>query len=152
MSGSHNLNLPFLSKSSSTALAVAAAVIWGAPGSANALETRGYAISWFQPAIYSGEDDCPTGVNQELDWKAVFAKEGKTAEEIKALFDHPDSLAFHQAMMNRGPHGENVCADPTSLPETTWKTVQGKHAHGMSYDDEYALICLAHEHLSKETI
>jgi hypothetical protein len=135
MSGSHSLKLPFLSKSNSAVLALAAAAIWGAPGSANALGTRGYAISWFQPAIYSGEDDCPAGVNQEQDWRAVFAKEGKTAEEIKALFDHLDSDAFHQAMVNRGPHGEDVCINPASLPDPSWKTVQGKHAYGMNLDN-----------------
>jgi hypothetical protein len=38
------------------------------------------------------------------------------------------------------------CATRELLDDLT----DGKHAHGMSYDDEYALICLAIEDLTKE--
>jgi hypothetical protein len=100
----------------------------------SAAETRGYAISWFQPAFYTGDDDCPAGVSSEIDWKAVFAKEGKSSDEIKALFEHPLSPEFQKAVLNRGPHGENVCVDPASVVDTSWKTVQGKHAYGANLD------------------
>jgi hypothetical protein len=99
-----------------------------------AAETKGYAISWFQPAYYTGDDDCPAGVSQEIDWKEVFSKEGKSPDEIKALFEHPLSPEFQKAALNRGPHGENVCADPASVADTSWKTVQGKHAYGVNLD------------------
>ena len=97
-------------------------------------ETKGYVISWFQPAYYAGDDDCPNGVSQELDWKQIFTKEGKTPAEIQALFEHPQSPEFIKAMMHRGPHGEDVCVDPASVLDPSWKTVQGKHSHGLNLD------------------
>ena len=97
-------------------------------------ETRGYAVTWFQPAMYTGDDDCPDGLNKSPDFKAVFAAEGKTAEEIKDLIDHPNSKAFGDAVEKRGPHGEDVCADPASVPDPGHKTVQGKVAFGFNLD------------------
>jgi hypothetical protein len=112
---------------------LAAAIAWPAVH-ALAADTKGYAISWFQPAYYTGDDDCPAGVSQEIDWKEVFSKEGKSPAEIKALFEHPLAPEFQKAALNRGPHGENVCVDPASVVDTSWKTVQGKHAYGENLD------------------
>jgi hypothetical protein len=97
-------------------------------------ETRGYAVTWFQPAMYTGDDDCPDGLNKSPDFKAVFTAEGKTAEQIKDLIDHPNSKAFGDAVEKRGPHGEDVCADPASVPDPGHKTVQGKVAFGFNLD------------------
>jgi hypothetical protein len=84
--------------------------------------------------MYTADDDCPDGLNKSPDFKAVFAGEGKTAEEIKTLIDHPNSPEFAQAVINRGPHGENVCADPESVPDPGHKTVQGKVSFGFNLD------------------
>jgi hypothetical protein len=97
-------------------------------------ETRGFAVTWFQPAMYTGDDDCPDGLNKSPDFKAIFAAEGKTPEQIKDLIDHPNTPAFAEAVINRGPHGENVCADPASVPDPGHKTVQGKIAFGLNLD------------------
>jgi hypothetical protein len=115
-------------------LAAAAALAGMSAAGASAGETRGFAVSWFQPAYNVGDDDCPNGVSQEMDWKALFAKQGKTPEEIKALFEHPLSDEFRKAALHRGPHGEDVCADPASVTDTSWKTVQGKVAYGSNLD------------------
>lgn len=120
------------SKAGVTAVAAIMAVFYGQ--AAHALETRGFAISWFQPAYYPGDEDCPDGVTQEIDWKAVFAKEGKSPQEIAALFEHPLSPEFQKAALNRGPHGENVCVEPGSIVDTSWRTVKGKSSHGMNLD------------------
>ena len=101
---------------------------------ASAAETRGFAISWFQPAYYVGDDDCPNGVSKEMDWKALFEKQGKTPEQIKALFEHPLSPEFRHAALDRGPHGEDVCANPESVHDTNWPTVQGKMSYGGNLD------------------
>ena len=103
-------------------------------GHAWAGEAKGYAITWFQPAMYTGDDDCPDGLNKSPDFKAVFAGEGKTTEEIKNLIDHPNSKEFADAVEKRGPHGEDVCADPASVPDPGHKTLQGKTAIGFNLD------------------
>ncbi|HLG88121.1 MAG TPA: hypothetical protein VKZ79_13100 [Alphaproteobacteria bacterium] len=116
-------------------IAAALAVVALSIPAASAGETRGFAVSWFQPAYHVGDDDCPKGVSQELDWTAIFTKEGKTPEQIKALFEHPLSPEFRQAALHRGPHGEDVCAYPESVPpDTSWPTVQGKVAYGANLD------------------
>ncbi len=101
---------------------------------ASAGETRGFAVTWFQPAMYTADDDCPDGLNKSPDFKVVFAQEGKTADEIKNLIDHPNSPEFAKAVIDRGPHGENVCADPQSVPDPGHKTVQGKTSFGFNLD------------------
>ena len=53
-------------------LAAAGALLAMSATAASAGETRGFAISWFQPAYYVGDDDCPNGVSKERDWKALF--------------------------------------------------------------------------------
>jgi hypothetical protein len=97
-------------------------------------ETRGYALSWFQPAYNVGDDDCPNGVSEEMDWKPIFAKEGKTPEQIAEMSKNPLGPEFRKGVLNRGPHGEDVCMDPTAIVDTSWKTVQGKHAYGENLD------------------
>jgi hypothetical protein len=101
---------------------------------AGAGEAKGYAVTWFQPAMFTGDDDCPDGLNKSPDFKAVFTAEGKTAEEIKNLIDHPNSKEFADAVEKRGPHGEDVCADPAAAPDPGHKTLQGKTAIGFNLD------------------
>lgn len=115
------------------ALTLAATSALALSGTAGA-ETRGWAVTWFQPAMYTGDDDCPDGLNKSPDFKAVFASEGKTPEQIKELIDHPNTPEFGKAVINRGPHGENVCADPASVPDPGHKTGQGKIAFGFNLD------------------
>jgi hypothetical protein len=107
---------------------------WVSMQSASAGEAQGFAVSWFQPDFYYGDGDCPDGVNPEIDWKAVFLLEGKSAEEIARLIAHPNSLDYRNAAINRGPHGENVCAMPTVVPDPGLKTVQGRLAYGLNLD------------------
>ena len=114
-----------------TAVSAAGVLAMGAHASA---ETRGYAVTWFQPAMYTGDDDCPDGLNKSPDFAAIFKAEGKTAEQIKDLIDHPNSKEFGLAVINRGPHGENVCADPASVPDPQLKTGKGKIAWGFNLD------------------
>src|ERR1051325_3751260 len=95
-----------------TFLAAAAALAGMSATAASAAQTPGFSISWFQPAHNVGDDDCPNGGSQETDWKTMFEKQGKTAEQIKALFEHPLSPEFRHAAIDRGPHGEDVCANP----------------------------------------
>jgi len=98
-------------------------------------QTRGYAVSWFQPDFYYGDGDCPDGVNQSIDFKEVFKQEGKTPEQIAELIAHSNvSPDFVSAAIHRGPHGENVCEIPTSVPDPGMKNVQGKFSYGMNLD------------------
>jgi len=117
-------------------LAATAAMIGlsAATTAASASETRGFAISWFQPAYYVGDDDCPNGVSKERDWKALFTAQGMTPDQIKALFEHPLSKEFRHAALERGAHGEDICAYPETVKDTDWPTVQGKVSHGGNLD------------------
>ena len=101
---------------------------------AGAGEAKGFAVTWFQPAMYTGDvaEECPDGLNKSPDFKAIFAAEGKTAEQIKNLIDHPNTKEFLDAVENRGPHGEDVCRDPTSVPDPGHKTLKGKTAIGFN--------------------
>jgi hypothetical protein len=101
---------------------------------AGAGEAKGYAVTWFQPAMYTGEvaEECPDGLNKSPDFKAIFAAEGKTPEQIKDLIDHPNTKEFLEAVEKRGPHGEDVCRDPTSVPDPGHKTLKGKTAIGFN--------------------
>jgi hypothetical protein len=44
------------------------------------------------------------------------------------------SPEYASAAIHRGPHGENVCAEPTSVADPGMKTVQGRFANGMNLD------------------
>ena len=101
---------------------------------ASAGETRGFAVSWFQPAMYFGDGDCPDGTNASEDFKAILEKKGLAPDVVKTLLDHPNSPEFAKEILNRGPHGENVCADPASVPDPGMKTVQGHVAYGFNLD------------------
>ena len=67
-------------------------------GEAKASEAKGFAVTWFQPAMFTGEvaDECPDGLNKSPDFKAIFAAEGKTAEQIKNLLPAILSLFLHR--------------------------------------------------------
>ena len=78
-----------------SAAAMAGLLALGANASAG--EAKGFAVTWFQPAMYTADDDCPDGLNKSPDFKAIFAAEGKTPEQIKDLIDHPNSKEFADA-------------------------------------------------------
>src|SRR5438128_1061281 len=107
---------------SATALIAGAAAITVAAGTA-AAETRGYAISWFQPAYYYGDGDCPEGLQAEMDFKALFESQGKTPEEIKDLLGafKMTNPKFKDSVLFRGVNGANVCANPESTPDPGFK-------------------------------
>jgi len=126
-----------LALSAVSALGVAALFLPASSAAAEAPaagKTMGFAITWFQPALRYGDGDCPDGVNEELDWKAIFTKQGRSPAEIQNLLDHPVSPEFMEAELHRGPHGENVCADPASAPDTSWKTGKSRISYGMNLD------------------
>ena len=116
--------------------AVAMATSLAFAAHAGAGEAKGFAVTWFQPAMFTSDvaEECPDGLNKSPDFKAIFAAEGKTPEEIKNLIDHPNTKEFLNAVENRGPHGEDVCRDPTSVPDPGHKTLKGKTAIGFNLD------------------
>jgi hypothetical protein len=103
-------------------------------GPAQASETRGFAITWFMPAMYNGDDDCPKGMQPSIDFKDLFTKQGRSAAEVKDLIDHPISPPFVKALIYRGKDGANVCEKPTSAADPGLITAEGSHAFGMDLD------------------
>src|SRR3954467_4881563 len=88
---------------------LAAASFAGPAGAAETQksESLGYAITWFQPAFYYSDADCPDGLNDEMDWKAIFQKRGLPATKIAELLEHPNNKEFMHEMVYRGKNGEN---------------------------------------------
>ena len=117
-----------------TALSAGILMLGMAAPTASAGETKGFAVSWFQPAMYFGDGDCPDGTNAAEDFKAIFEKEGFAPDAVKHLIDNPNSPEFAKAVINRGPHGENVCIDPTAVPDPGMKIVKGRFAYGFNLD------------------
>lgn len=103
-------------------------------GTAAAAETRGFAVTWFMPAMYNGEDDCPKGMQPPIDFKDLFTRQGRSPAEVKSLIDNPISPPFVKALTFRGKDGANVCEKPTSAPDPGLVTAEGKHAFGMDLD------------------
>jgi hypothetical protein len=97
-------------------------------------ETKGYVVSWFQPAMYSGADDCPHGMQPPIDFAALFQSQGRSPAEVKELLDHPLTVPFIKALLFRGPHGEDVCSKPESVPDPGLVTAEGRVAFGLDLD------------------
>ena len=116
------------------AAAVSALLLTGAAPASQASESRGFAVTWFMPAMYNGEDDCPKGMQPPIDFKDLFTKQGRSPAEVKDLIDHPISPPFVKALIYRGKDGANVCEKPTSAADPGLITAEGSHAFGMDLD------------------
>ena len=128
------MRLSVLAATALTASLAATSVAVAAP-KAGGGEVMGYAITWFQPAFYFSDADCPNGLNEEMDWKAIFQKRGMPAAKITELLEHPNDKAFMREIVHRGKNGENVCAVPTAdFASPTWKTGVGKVSYGGNLD------------------
>jgi hypothetical protein len=105
---------------------------------AHAAETRGFAVNWFYPAMYSTKDDCVDGNNPSAEKLFVrILKEMNTPpEEIEKLMtDFP--FTFSSKYGNRGMvDGKPVNAylNPTSVPDPNIKTSIGTMGYGFNLD------------------
>lgn len=128
------------------ALALAAAL--AAPAPALAAWTRGFAVEWYEPAMYYGAKsgttepgtDCPAGTNPEPDWIKVLIDAGYTREQALWLRNpaNPTRSPVHgqNQMAFRGAGRANVYINPTSTPDGGLVGVSGDIGEGLDLDDD----------------
>src|SRR4051812_27614771 len=109
--------------------ALLAAAGFGAAGSAQASETRGYVVSWFYYATYADESHCPDGLNpsSELVFRRILKEAGTPPEKVeKLLEDFPNSMYFMAGRRGKiDGKPTDVYLNPTSVPDPELKLAQG---------------------------
>jgi hypothetical protein len=123
-------------------LALAAGIAVSALPSAQA-ETRGYVISWFGiAAYYSGDADCPDGINpMSTDfYKRELLRLGYSEKDATDLLkDFPGNPGqpdgqYIKIMQTRGDKKTNVYAHPESSYDPGLKEIKGKFGYGFNLD------------------
>lgn len=97
-----------------------------------AAETRGFVVTWFSPAHYEDGRECPQGMTTGPDIPAFLAR--FDAAERARLLKGENRNELQRRIMDRGPNGENVCENPTSVPDPGMRTVEGKTGFGLNLD------------------
>lgn len=104
----------------------------GIPFEVRASETSlGFVVTQWNTAMYETlfMDECPEGPtpgNYEI-WESTV-----TPEERRS---YPELLITQLRHVNyRGPNGEDICAQPTSVADPPLKIVEGKFAYGIDLD------------------
>ena len=127
------------------ALSLAGLVTAAAAAGPARAETRGYVVSWFGVSTYYGGDaDCPNGLNpMSTDfYKRELLRLGYSEADATALLkDFPGTPGqpdgkYIDIMIHRGANKANPFANPTSVPDPGFKTVQGKFAYGFDLDNK----------------
>ena len=115
-------------------LATAVALILGSVrASAADQQTLGFVVTQWNTAMFETlfMDECPEGPtpgNYEI-WESTI-----TAEERRS---YPVPLVTQMRHVNyRGPNGEDICAEPTSVEDPPLKIVEGKYAYGLNLDGD----------------
>lgn len=108
------------------------ALLSGQAGVASAeQQTISYVVTQWNTATYETlfMDECPEGPtpgNQEI-WESTITPEQRRS--------YPERLVTQMRHVNyRGPNGEDVCAEPTSVKDPPLKIVEGKFAYGINLD------------------
>ncbi len=113
-----------------------------APSTASA-ESRSFVISWFTQAVYSQDDDCPGGIepNIEVRFKGILAEMGKSPAEVEELMKEFNGGGgpgkVHELLRYRGsPEDKRVFIgdNPTSVPDPRIHTVASKVGPGFNLD------------------
>jgi len=94
-------------------------------------QTLSYVVTKWNTATYETlfMDECPEGPtpgNQEI-WESTISPEQRRS--------YPTRLVTQMRHVNyRGPNGEDICAEPTSVKDPPLKIVEGKYAYGIDLD------------------
>jgi hypothetical protein len=94
-------------------------------------QTLGFVVTRWNTAMYETlfMDECPEGPapgNYEI-WESSITPQQRRS--------YPERLITQLRHVNyRGPHGEDVCAEPTSVQDPPLKVVEGKFAYGINLD------------------
>lgn len=110
--------------------------------SAEAAQTKSFVVSWFTPAIYSQDDDCP-GRNPSIDgiYKFALRQMNLSPKEERRMFekfvgttggDEADEIIINRARINGKP--VNAYANPLASPDPQMFTVTGTKSFGFDLD------------------
>jgi len=107
------------------------------PVAAADTNTLGFVVrDWFTSVFNSKFlDECPEGLtmaNDEIWWRGLSKEERATVTENGLI----QSLARQFITPRRGPNGEHVCHDPTSVIDPPMKVVEGKYSYGANLDGD----------------
>ena len=106
-------------------------------------ETHSYVISLFSQAVYSQDNDCPGGIEPNIDvrFRSILAEMGKSPKEIDDLMGEFNGGAgpgpVHEILRNRGSSPDRrvfVGDNPTQVPDPKIHTVASKLGPGFNLD------------------
>ncbi|HCX14856.1 MAG TPA: hypothetical protein DGZ24_06020 [Rhodospirillaceae bacterium] len=114
--------------------------------SATAEESKSFVVSWFTPASYSTDDDCP-GRNPSIDgiYRHAIKQMGLSPDEEERLFakfdgttggDEAGEIIINRARIDGVP--ANAYANPMAAPDPNMLTVTGPWAIGFDLDGKGA--------------
>ena len=109
---------------------------------AEAAQSKSFVVSWFTPAIYSQDGDCP-GRNPSIDgiYRFAIRQLGVSPQEEERLFekfvgttggDEADEIIINRARINGKP--VNAYANPLASPDPDMFTVTGTKSFGFDLD------------------
>jgi hypothetical protein len=117
------------------AVALGVGLTGATPSQAQEQGKLGFVVKdWFS-AFYTTKfmDECPEGLTQTNDelWWHGLSKEERAKQTGNGLIQ---ALARGNVAINRGPHGEDVCFNPTIVTDPPMRTAQGKFSYGANLD------------------
>jgi len=118
---------------STSLLAICASTPVGVFAAPSASKTYSYVVTSFMTAVYETTymDECPDGL--AIDNDSIWWKSHSLVERGK-LADMEHGFARSRASVGRGPHGEDVCWNPTVVQDPPLRTVKGKTSYGANLD------------------
>jgi hypothetical protein len=127
-------------------LLTAAAGLAMSAGAAHAAHwSKAYAVEWIEPAFYFGPkdtkaadakgEDCPNGINPELDYQKLLEAAGYPADEVKFELNPENRYGKRTDWStHRGPNKENIYQNPTAWPDPGMIQVTGNIGEGFDLD------------------
>jgi hypothetical protein len=98
-------------------------------------KTYGFVVRSWRTGLYESRfmDECPAGLNMgndELWWRGL-SKEDRVTKTENGM---KEILSRWGMSIHRGPNGEDVCLDPTSVTDPPLRQAKGKISYGVNLD------------------
>ena len=98
-------------------------------------KTYGFVVTSWHTGLYESRfmDECPAGLNPGSDelWWRQLSKADRVTKTNNGMTEILDRWRFS---IHRGPHGEDVCLNPTVVKDPPLKTAKGKISYGVNLD------------------
>ncbi len=111
------------------------AVAPAAPTAAQGGKTYAFVVKSWRTGLYESRfmDECPAGLNpgsDELWWRGL-SKADRVTKTNNGMTEILDRWRWS---IHRGPHGEDVCLNPTVVKDPPLKIAKGKISYGVNLD------------------